>query len=292
MLRLKPFLNDLIHPYQASFISGRKASDNVIMVQEIIHSMTLSHSKVGYMAVKIDLEKAYDRLEWSFIRHTLQFFNFPDNWIYLIMSCISTSTLSVLLNGDHLHEFTPSRGIRQGDPLSPYIFILCMEYLAWLIQAEVDAGNWTGVKTSRFGPSFTHLFFADDLVFFAKATRKNFQTINKVLGEFCKLSGQKVNLAKSSVFVSPHSNPNHSPILESELGFKISKEFGKYLWVPILVDGRNKRAYDFFIEKIRTSLLAGKHGLSPWLADVLSSMQSLLQYLRTPCNVVCFPVIF
>jgi hypothetical protein len=191
VLRLKPFLNDLIHPYQASFISGRKASDNVIMVQEIIHSMTLSHSKVGYMAVKIDLEKAYDRLEWSFIRHTLQFFNFPDNWIDLIMSCISTSTLSVLFNGDHLHEFTPFRGIRQGDPLSPYIFILCMEYLAWLIQAEVDAGNWTGVKTSRFGPSFTHLFFVDDLVFFAKATRKNSKQSIKSWENFASFRGKR-----------------------------------------------------------------------------------------------------
>jgi hypothetical protein len=83
------------------------------------------------------------------------------------------------------------------------------------------------------------------------------------LGEFCKLSGQKVNLAKHSIFVSPHSNPIHSPILESELGFKISKEFGKYLGVPILVDGRNKHAYDFLIEKIRDKL-AG------WKAQTLS----------------------
>ena len=71
VLKLKPFLSDLIHPLQASFIPGRKASDNVIMVQEIIHSMSLPRSKIGYMAIKIDLEKAYDRLEWSFIRLTL-----------------------------------------------------------------------------------------------------------------------------------------------------------------------------------------------------------------------------
>jgi hypothetical protein len=140
------------------------------MVQEIIHSMTLSYSKVGYMTIKIDLEKAYDRLEWSFIRHTLQFFNFPKRWIDLIMSCISTTSLSVLINGERLNEFASSRCIRQGDPLSPYIFILCMEYLVWLIHIEVDAGNWMGVKTSRFGPLFAHLYFADDLVLFAKAT--------------------------------------------------------------------------------------------------------------------------
>jgi hypothetical protein len=75
--RLKPYLSDVVHPLQASFVPGHKASDNVILVQEIIHSMTLSRSKIGTMAIKINLEKAYDRLEWSFIRRTLQHFNLP-----------------------------------------------------------------------------------------------------------------------------------------------------------------------------------------------------------------------
>ena len=70
--RLKPFLSDLIHPFQSSFIVGRKASDNVILTQEIIHSMTISKSKQGLMALKIDLEKAFDRLEWNFIHHVLK----------------------------------------------------------------------------------------------------------------------------------------------------------------------------------------------------------------------------
>lgn len=115
--------------------------NNIILTQEIIHLMTTSKSKKGTMAIKIDLEKAFDRLEWGFIRQTLIYFKFPLDWILLIMSCISSSNLSILLNGDHLDPFHPSRGIRQGDPLSPYIFILCMEYLAWLIQEEVSSGN-------------------------------------------------------------------------------------------------------------------------------------------------------
>ena len=121
--------------------------------------MTKSRSKVGTMTLKIDLEKAYDRLKWFFIRLTFQHFNFPSSWIDLIMSCISSSSLSVLVNGERLENFAPSRGIQQGDPLFPYIFILCMEYLACLIQNEVTEGNWNGVKTARNGPSFTYLFF-------------------------------------------------------------------------------------------------------------------------------------
>jgi hypothetical protein len=140
------------------------------------------------MALKIDLEKAYDCLEWLLIRHTLQFFHFPPSWIDFIMSCISSSSLEILVNSERLEDFSPSRGIRQGDPLSLYIFILCIEYLAYLIRDEADKGNWTGVKTSRDGPSFTHLFFADDVILFAKATKKNFTTINQVLDAFCSAS--------------------------------------------------------------------------------------------------------
>ena len=115
--------------------------NNIILTQEIIHLMTTLKSKKGTMAIKIDLEKAFNRLEWGFIRQTLIYFKFPPDWISLIMSCISSSNLLILLNGDRLDPFHPSRGIRQGDPFSPNIFILCMEYLAWLIQEEVSSGN-------------------------------------------------------------------------------------------------------------------------------------------------------
>ena len=88
------------------------------------------------MVVKIDLKKAYDRLEWSFIRDTLGLFKFPNQLISLIMSCVSTSSISVLCNGVALDSFLPSRGIKQGDPLSPSLFILCMEVLGALIMEK------------------------------------------------------------------------------------------------------------------------------------------------------------
>ena len=103
--------------------------------------MSISRSKVGSMALKIDLEKAYDHLEWSFIHQTLGFFNFPSSWIDLIMSCISSASLSILVNGERLDHFEPTKGIRQGDPLSPCIFIFCMEYLSCLILDKVSKGN-------------------------------------------------------------------------------------------------------------------------------------------------------
>ncbi len=139
--------------------------------------------------VKIDLKKAYDRLEWSFIREVLLFFHFPSHLISLIMDCVSSSTISILFNGGRMDEFSPSRGIRQGDPLSPYLFILCMEYLSLRIFEACQNKNWKSIKASRSGPSFSHLFFADDLLLFADASETCCRTIIAVLDDFCSCSG-------------------------------------------------------------------------------------------------------
>ena len=98
--------------------------------------------RTGYMALKIDLEKAYDKLEWSFIRDMLIRVNLPMDIIDLIMSCVSTVSKSILFNGEALDPIFPSRGIRQGDPISPYLFILCMDYLRQLIEEKCSENLW------------------------------------------------------------------------------------------------------------------------------------------------------
>lgn len=126
---LRPYLEKLVSPLQPAFALGRKGIDNVIIVQELIHSISRKKGFVGYIAIKIDLKKAYNKLEWSFIRERLIEINLPQELIELIMSCVCSVSSSILFNGGSLEPFFPSRGIRQGDPLSPYLFILCMEYL-------------------------------------------------------------------------------------------------------------------------------------------------------------------
>ena len=109
------------------------------------------------------------------------------------MSCVSSSTISVLFNGGALDSFQPSRGIRQGDPLFPYLFILCMEILGALITDKCENKLWDLILASRGGVAFSHLFFADDLVLFAKVDVKNCWVVRDVLDTFCELSGQKVS---------------------------------------------------------------------------------------------------
>ena len=253
---IRPKLPDLVSPLQIAFVPGRNGVDNAIIVQELIHSMSkkvpgrngvdnaiivqeLIHSmskkkgRSGVMAIKIDLEKAYDRLWWSFIRDTLKLFELPDSLIALIMSCVSTSTISVLFNKGALESFQPSRGIRQGDPFSPYLFILCMEVLGAMINEKCNEKLWNPIKASQGGLAFSHLFFADDLVLFAKANRKNCVAVKEVLDTFCSLPSQKVSATKTKVFFSPNVPIENRESLCEVLGFRSTPNLGKYLGLPI-----------------------------------------------------------
>ena len=118
MLHLRLFLVDLISHLQSSFIPGRGTTDNAILAQEVVHFIHHSRAKKGTIAFKIDLKKAYDRLNWDFLELTLHDFGFPPTTICLIISCVRSSNLSVLWNGAKTDHFTPSIGLPQGDPLS------------------------------------------------------------------------------------------------------------------------------------------------------------------------------
>ena len=140
--RIRPHLSSLISPVQAAFIPGRRGTDNVCIAQELLHTLdNKKKGRVGYMAIKLDLEKAYDRLEWNFVHRVLEAFHFPLKLSKIIMSCITTTSISILVHGGALQPFEPSRGIRQGDPLSSYIFIICMEYLGHLIEQKCVDGS-------------------------------------------------------------------------------------------------------------------------------------------------------
>lgn len=183
--------------------------------------------------IKIDLEKAFDRLEWSFIHYSQKFFNFHYNTIKLIMDCITTTSVSILINGKPTDYFEPSRGIRQGDPLSPYLFIICMEVLCLDITRAVEESNWKPISLSRAGPKLSHLLFADDLILFGKATRDTANSINEVLSNFSNRSGQKISFTKSKIVFSKNTSPDLCNEISIILNIATSSNIGKYLGFQI-----------------------------------------------------------
>ncbi len=123
----------------------------------------------------------------------MQKMGFHDKWITIMLECISTVFYSILVNGEPHGYIKPSRGLRQGDPLSPYLFLLCAEGFHSLIQKEKIAGTLKGVSISRGGPKITHLFFADDSLLFCKASTDDVTRIQGLLSQYEKASGQQMN---------------------------------------------------------------------------------------------------
>lgn len=161
--------------------------------------------KRGYMAIKIDLEKAYDWLSWNFIYETLKETGIPLDLIHLIMGCITSARMNILWNGEVTKEFLPSRRIRQGDLISPCIFVLYIEQLSHGICRAMHSREWRLIRMSRNGTPLTHLFFVDDLLLLAKAVPDQARVINEVLESFYNNSEALVSRTKTKVFFFPRT---------------------------------------------------------------------------------------
>ncbi|KAK4258521.1 hypothetical protein QN277_004963 [Acacia crassicarpa] len=261
--RLKGVLNDLISPYQASFIKGRHIQDNLLVGQELLHIMHKNRSKQGLMAIKIDLEKAYDRIRWDFLRLVLLEVGFEESFIDLVMTCVSSVSYNVLWNGSKTEFFTPGRGLRQGDPMSPLLFVLCMDKISHLICDEVESGNWQPIATSRTGPKISHLMFADDLLLFGAATIEQAKCMLACLDKFTDASGGMVNRAKSSLFFSPRVSAVTKNSIRVLSQMTISCDIGRYLGFPLSRSRNSRETFHYVIERVQSKL-------SVWKARSLS----------------------
>lgn len=189
-IRLKPVLQEVISENQSAFTAGRAISDNVLITHEVLHFLKLSQAQVRCtMAAKTDMSKAYDRVEWKFLAQVMQRMGFHSIWINWIMQCISTVSYSYLINDTAQGSVTPQRGIRQGDPLSPYLFILCGEILSGLCTRAKERGTLRGIKVARNSPEVNHLLFADDMMFFCQSTEENCKTLTSILLQYEEISG-------------------------------------------------------------------------------------------------------
>ncbi|XP_050281349.1 uncharacterized protein LOC126722235 [Quercus robur] len=220
---LKPLLPNLILETQSTFLSECLITDNVLIAHETLHYLKEKRSgKMGYMALKLDMWKAYDRVEWVYVERIMEKIGFSPRWINLIAACIRTVTYSIMLNGQPFGWITPTSGLRQGDPLSPYLFLLVTEGLHALFEQAEGIGDIRGVSLCPTGPSVSHLLFADNSVVFCRATVSKCVKIQSILYQYEKASGQSINKGKTNIFFSSNTLSRTKEDVSTFLGVPVT----------------------------------------------------------------------
>ncbi|XP_065639127.1 uncharacterized protein LOC136071577 [Quercus suber] len=207
---------------QSVFIANRLITDNVLIAYELVHY--LKHKREGkdsFMATKLDMSKAFDRVEWGFIEGVMRKLGFNERWINLVIRCISSVSYSVIINGDTFGNIVPSRGLRQGDPLSPYLFLLCAEGFLALLHEAARNQLLNGISLCKGCPKITHLFFANDSLLFCKANSEECRKLKEILEKYEAVSRQKVNADKSKKQVFAE--------IKERVGLKLAGWKGKLL---------------------------------------------------------------
>ncbi|GJX44795.1 RNA-directed DNA polymerase, eukaryota, reverse transcriptase zinc-binding domain protein [Tanacetum coccineum] len=256
--RLSCVLDSIISFKQSAFVKNRQILDGPLMANEIIP--WYKQKKKNLMIFKIDFTKAFDSVSWDFLDRVMDFMQFGSTWRTWIRGCLFSSKYSVLINGSPTTEFPIRRGLRQGDPLSPFLFILVIEGLHVAIEDAIQAGFFQGAHIDSL--HILHLFFADDVLILGEWSRHNIQGIVHILQCFQKVSGLTINLTKSNLFrvgIQFADVQNLATVTGCQaLNFPFT-----YLGLPINCNMSRCKGRDSIIEKFTRML-------SKWKANLLS----------------------
>ncbi|RVW45036.1 putative ribonuclease H protein [Vitis vinifera] len=239
----------------------------------------MAEKKEKGLICKLDIEKAYDSINWKFLLKTLHKMGFGPRWLGWMWSCISTAKFSVLVNGVPAGFFPSSKGLRQGDPLSPYLFVLGMEVLDALIRRVVAGGYLSGCSIKgdrRHNLKISHLFFADDTIVFCEANKEHLTHLSWILLWFEAASGLRINLDKSEII--PVGVVEEIEEMAVELGCRVGSLPSHYLGLPLGAPHKASSVWDGVEEKVRRRLARWKRqyiskgGRITLIRSVLASM--------------------
>ncbi|XP_041995737.1 uncharacterized protein LOC121745859 [Salvia splendens] len=255
--RMAPLLPIVTAPNQSGFVKGRLLSDNVLLAKEIFHEIWKCNPSPN-LAVKLDMAKAYDWVQWPFLLKVMEKMGFSKMWLNMIERCVNSYWFSILINGSPSGFFKSSRGLRQGDPLSPSLFILAADYLSRLLDRLILGRKEMRFCTARYSMGVSHLAYADDILIFTQARRTSVRKLKNCLKHYMEVSGQLINEGKSCFYIDKKYD-GWAAGVKSVGGFQQGQMPCTYLGVPIF-RGRNKtNLYLFIRDKISEKINSWSH---------------------------------
>ncbi|KAL2898836.1 LINE-1 retrotransposable element ORF2 protein [Bienertia sinuspersici] len=248
-LRLKEVLPDLISENQGAFVHGRYIVHNIMVCQDLVRKYGRKNVSPSCM-IKLDLRKAYDTVEWSFVQEMLEALNFPQKFIGWIMTCVTTPKFSLVLNGSPCGYFKTTRGLRQSDPLPPLLFVIGMEYLSRVMRKLKEEPSFKMHPRCR-GLNLTHMCFADDLILCCKGEKNSIKMILECFTQFSSSSGLQANNNKTEVYTCGMSEEEQ---ILADSGFRKDSLPFRYLGVPICSRKINARQCEALVDKMTTRI--------------------------------------
>ncbi|KAL9667000.1 hypothetical protein QQ045_001345 [Rhodiola kirilowii] len=251
--RLQQILNEVVSPEQCAFVPNRLITDNLLISHEVIHyirGVTTGRRRV-YGSLKLDIAKAYDTVDWVFLENVLLKLGFTEVWVHRVMQLVTSVTYSVRVNESYSDIIVPRRGIRQGYPLSTYLFILCTEYFTALLSKYKGLWLIEGIKISQRAPAVSHLLFADDSLLFFRVTQSSISWIRTILTIYGKVTGLHVNFEKSEIMLSKNASPEFIDHIRQLMGVKVVQSHTKYLGLPTVVSRCRTQTMQGIIDKMR-----------------------------------------
>ncbi|CAA7040466.1 unnamed protein product [Microthlaspi erraticum] len=276
--RLKPLLPSLILPNQTAFIKDRLLVENTVLAGEIVNGY---HKSKGpkRITIKVDIAKAFDSVSWDFLFNCLEGLDIPPQFLHWLKSCIRTPSFTVGYNGMVHGYFKGKRGLRQGDPLSPYMFVIAMNCLSIMLNNAAEEGKF-GYHHKCEASKLTHLYFTDDLLIFVEGSLESVQNVLQILQEFHLRSGLAVSVQKSSFFASGISH-QESDLIKFSTGMPEGTLPVRYLGVPLCTKKLSIANCEILIQQV-------KYRVTSWSALSLSFVGRLVLIKTVIAGIITF----